>query len=802
MRRWMAGLFVGALAGFAFSVASSIGCSNNHPNGGGDGGAGDGGATCGAASSCTSVGDCPSSSNFKCDTTSSCCVFFCNTAADCGGQWDPGDSCKASALGCVCDQGVCKSKQCSADSDCGSGQVCKGGNCQAPDPASAAAAVVVQPNPAVAHVGAAVQFTATVLKSDGTAVILAPGSITWSDSGNGTIDQTGKFTPSTASTKLADTTVTATVGSVNGSAGVTIYGPPASGQQITVLDAATNVPITDATVEFTDATGAAIGSPVTSGSALGVYTLPATPANAFMLSVFEANYQYVSLVIPTGGFGSSDLVVLLAQNTVTTQVNGASAPVAGGYTGDFKSQPGILDPGHGEPASAAGYIHVGIAGTAVPQDLLDISLSALLGPSHDVTINIGGPHTVGLPQGVELGFGTSWFQCRYHGLGAAGGCGICSGGNTTNCMNPTDMGTDPTQESWANSVFACGTRSAWGLGGGVPFSAISGQLGAVSTGGVNVGSLLAALLPEFSSFNSGVFFQTPYTLEPTVPASQVDDACTNAPYTDQTPIPDPTKLTQPTSVPLSLDTPLALVENVTLPALPSVGGSCQATALVLGGAIEPGYGLLPLGLSAGTINDQNNSPSKSCKVYDGSGTASGKVVMNMAPEHGGVERDNYGVVALSLDVGAIGGSSSGKTAISGLVYTGSSMPYGSSVTFPAGGFLPYAEHATYAPTPRTFTNDTAIAKMTNVSWMRLRFQDNLGREWITYFPTATAGFVLPTPPGQLADRSVNGTSAASPEAQLVETIPTVTYATYFDFTNGAQGEDLIDEMTGFSAVGL
>jgi hypothetical protein len=821
LKRGFATFVVGAVSGFAVVLA---GCSTK-PNGG-DGGTSSsssgGTTTCQIAggTTCQTVGDCANTTNFTCDSASNCCVFFCTAVKDCGSAslGDPNDPCTTSSLGCVCDQGVCKSKQCSADADCNSATlICKGGSCQAPDSATQAATILVQPNPAILHVGAAQQFTATVLDANGNAVILAAGGVTWKVSGNGTISATGSLTPTTASTTFGDTTITATAGTVTGTAIATVYAAPTA-LQVTLIDGAASVPVIDATVEYSDATGKVVGTPLTLGDALGRYALGAAPAGAALLNVFEPNYQYVSVDV-TALPASNDVVLYLAQDVVNATVSGGPQPVVGGYTGDFQKQPGILDPSAGEPVSETGDIHVGIAGTAVPQDLLDISITALLGPSHDVTINIGGSHVVPLPQGIELGFGTTYFKCAYDGLGAAGGCGLppCTASNTTGCLNNE---TDPTQADWPNSVFACGQRSAWGLGGGVPFSAISSELGALAGGNVSVATILTAVLPDFSGFNSGVYFQVPYTEQPPVPANQVDDACSGALFTDSTPIPNPASLTPATKVPLTLDTPLALQVQVTLPPLPSVGtgssAACQSTALVLGGAIEPGYGLLPLGLSAGTILDANNNPSASCKTYDtnaaNSTDADGNVIMAVAPEHGGVERDTYGVVALSLDVSSIAGGSSGPTAISGLVQTFPALPYGQSVTFPGvTGFPAYLQNATYNPNNRTFSNDTT--NNTGATWERLRFQDDLGREWITYFAPGTASLVLPTPPtacggttgapGACTDRTLTSTgSLASPEAQQVITTSMTTFSGFLDFTNGPIAASLIDTMIGFSAVGI
>ncbi len=831
LKRSVAMFVVGASVGFGLAVAS---CSSK-PSGGGDGGTnggGDGGSSSGGActiaggTTCASLGDCPSSSNFKCDPASNCCVFFCQGPSDCGGQYDQGDPCKTSALGCICDQGVCKSKQCSSDADCGASgsQVCKDGSCVSPDPASAAATVVVQPNPAVLHVGVKQQFSATVLDSSGKAVILAPGTLTWSvtPTANGSFDAagTGVFTPSTASTAVGDTTITATAGSVKGTATATIYAAPTTGTtQITLIDGQAGVPITDATVQYSDASGTLIPGTLPPGSSMGVYTLPALPTGAALLNVFEPNYQYVSIAasdLPTSG----DLVLFLAQNPVSTPVagagaNGASAPeqVVGGYTGDFVQEPGILDPNNGEPASEKGDIHFGVAGTAIPQNLLDVSVSALLGPTHDVTINIGGSHTVGLPQGIELGFGSTYFKCSYDGLGAAGGCGLplCTGGATSNCLNTE---TDPTKADWAQSVFACGNRPAWGLGGGIPFSAISAQLGNLSSGNASIGAILTAILPDFSSFNSGVFFQVPYTMAPPVLANTVNDSCTGKPFTDSKPIPDPSKLNS--NVTLSLDTPLALSASVTLPALPTVGGKAQQDALVLAGSYLPGYGLLPLGLSAGTTLDSNNNPSsnnKTCDTDSAAGSAcnpDGHVTLHLAPAHGGAERNAYGVVALVLDVSAsFGTSSSGSsshTALAGLVQTfpaSKGLPYNSQVNFGngTGSFLPYAESASWTAASRTYTNQTVAG----ASWMRLRFEDDQARQWVVYFDPAATNVKVPAPPASMADRTANSDgSPATPAVQAVEASGSLTLQNFLDFGNstGVIATDVIDHMAAFNSYDL
>ena len=152
---------------------------------------------------------------------------------------------------------------------------------------------------------------------------------------------------------------------------------------------------------------------------------------------------------------------------------------------------------------------------------------------------------------------------------------------------------------------------------------------------------------------------------------------------------------------------------------------------------------------------------------------------------------------------SIAGSSSGVTAISGLVQTFPALPYGQSVTFPGvAGFPAYLQNATYDPNKRTFSNDST--NNTGATWERLRFQDDLQREWITYFAPGTASFILPTPACTgCTDRTLTSASKlASPEAQQVITTSATTFSGFLDFTNGPVAAGLINTMIGFSAVGI
>jgi hypothetical protein len=379
----------------------------------------------------------------------------------------------------------------------------------------------------------------------------------------------------------------------------------------------------------------------------------------------------------------------------------------------------------------------------------------------------------------------------------------CANGQTAGDGGCLNRGTDPTQADWKDSVFACGQRSAWGLGGSVPFSAFSAQLGNIASGEVDSGQLVSIILASLWNFQSDVFFHVPYTLRPLVPADQIDDSCTGAPFTDATPIPNTASLTS--NIPLQLNTPADLEVQISVPPLPSVTlydwTACQTTALVLPGAIEPGSGLLPLGITSSTIVDAENNPSSNCETLDQNGHATGNVLMNVAPENGAVERDSYGVLALALDPASITGAGSGVTAMAGLIQTLPALPFGQNVTF-NHGFPAYLQGATYNPNDRTFSNDTSHGA--GASWEQLRFQDDLGRTWVTYFGPATPSFVLPSPPNSCqacTDRTLTSSgSLASPVAQQV--VANVSLSGFLDFTNGPVAASLMEVVTGFSTVSI
>ncbi len=733
------------------AVLFSLACSSKTSPG--DAGTDGGGATCGAAAACTGTDNstCPSQTNYTCKLD--CCVFFCRGVSDCAS-----DPCASSPLGCVCDLGVCQAKVCSADVDCGTGKVCVGGLCAAPT--ATAASCTVTPSLFVAHAGAGVQLTVAAFDATGAAVRSgAAPTFTVSD-GTGQVDATGVFTDTAGSKAPGDVAINATVAGVSCDAHATVYAAPTSAQ-VTVLDANTALPITGATVVISSAAnGTVLGVPDAGGDALGRYAIDGSAlATGGMVSVFESNHQYASAVAPGfadgGTFGATpDLVFVLAQ--VPPVDPATQAPFVGGYTGDFSKGSGPFT----DATLVANDVLLGIAGTAVPEDPAQVSLTNLLGPSVSVTL---GPGTQKLPVGMQLDFAGAPVSCRYEGLGPSGGCGLA-----------VLDGGDP---------FACADRPAWALGGPIPAAQLTPL---ISGGNSSLAAILTVAAPAFTQFSSGVDFAVPYTLKAPVLSSTVPDSCSaSKPGTGTTLIPDPANLTPQT---LALNTPNTLVANISLPAMPQLSGACVSSAIVLGGVLPPQNGLVPLGISAASIQDANGAPSSTCLTYDPlhPTMADGQVGLHLAPAHGGFEGTKYGVLALA-------GMGSGKSALSGLLQTFTGLPYGTPVTFGGQAFLGFVPGATYTAASRSFSVGAGLS--TPPTLYRARFLQG-GAQWVVQIPPGSGPIVLPVPPGAIADR------AATPSVTIdaLQLSPSASSTALVSFANGAAAYDLMSLTTAFSSV--
>lgn len=674
---------------------------------------------------CHTASECPNATSFAC--VNECCIELCGSNQDCAAR----PECTAAALGCVCDEGFCKAKVCSADSECANGQVCVEGGCATAATPATVTRCAVEPRYAVSHEGEPLAFSVKGYAGD-TAVVLATGGAVWSATGNGAIDANGNFT---GNGTTGPATVTATIGTTTCTADVTNFAAAAA-FRVVVTDELTGLPIEGATVvvegadprpeQTTDATGAAAFVGLANG--------------AKTVSVFHADFSYVTIV----GTQRDDLLLQLRRNI--------PQDTSGGFKGKFG------------PAElfANSDVHAGVAGTSIPGNLVDLSFEILLGPSITTIINIGGETPVDLPSGITIGLGAQWFKEEYQALGVPG---ICSD------RAKSEAGT-------------CGTRTAWGVAGGVPIRELPIDEIAGGGGDLNVGQLLATLLPRFQKFQSGVVRDVEFDLAP------------NLADANGAPLPDFSKFT---TANLVASHELALRGNVMIPTLPQLGGQYLTGAIVLGGANTGGRGVVPLGLTAGIDANVDDGQVPDGKVNDADGNSTGELVLRMAPLHSGLEGSDYGVIALAVNLNGLFSSAepvctvadrSGCTALAGVVKMQPAFAFDSDVTF--AGFVGFEDNATFTAATRMYDPNGAVP---NANVYRVNMKSAAMKEWNVFYGGANS-FALPAAPAGFEDRSA--AAALSVQSMKVEGTD-LDGLVDFDSTNLS---NLVDVTSAFSTVDL
>ena len=142
---------------------------------------------------------------------------------------------------------------------------------------------------------------------------------------------------------------------------------------------------------------------------------------------------------------------------------------------------------------------------------------------------------------------------------------------------------------------------------------------------------------------------------------------------------------------VNLNTLLGLSANYDVPTMPCstgqgtspncTGNAFTSGAVLLSGVIVPGQGIVPLGLTAGLDDpdDQDGDDVVDGKLdYKGENSpGKGKAIIDYAPPHDGLEGNINVTLALALDINAL---TEGSLAASSVVHI--TDRYGSSNTFP------------------------------------------------------------------------------------------------------------------------
>jgi hypothetical protein len=516
-----------------------------------------------------------------------------------------------------------------------------------------------------------------------------------------------------ASTDLRSASVKAQLASnptVNCTANVWVYAglQPADGKRVIVIDELSGRPIPGAVV--------AIGGTTVATDALGVASFASlTPGTPETVSVFEPAHDYVTVVNIT----RDDMLIPIRRN---------ADQAWGGFQGKFTNLPSDAS------------LHIGMAGTSMPGSFVDLSFSQLVGPDSPTIWNLGGQNTCSdIPSGVVVGMGgTAPFKGTF---GVVGSAGVCSDEATI-------------------EAGLCGTRSAWALMGDIPIFELNLSQIANFT---DIGAIpvLVPVLPATSRFDSQVKRDVSFGLANG--ATENFPACnepTKSGGWSSTPIPNYPDFTNSAAFPsedLAPQIPLAFRTFVDVPKLPQVqvNGTPQYLegAILLGGSIVPSRGVVPLGLTSalGSTDEYRTNG-----FLIGDSGQNGVIKLHMAPNSGGVEGCEYGVVVMALSTSQLA-QNSAASSVSALIAFEDKLTFEGApdpsvdISFP-GGFLPIPQGASYDYRGSTFTPpEPGIA---GAAFYRVAFFDNSGLRWLVYFASGTVN--VPSPPLGTADRTMAG----------------------------------------------
>ena len=743
--------------------------------------------------------DCPDPKLFFCNTTTSRCEPSCRAKTDCGAdvrkKYALGYC--ASGLGCECDEGKCVGSLCSADVDCGT-QVCRSGVCVDAPAASTVDSCAVIPDFVVLKQGEKAKFWVSAWDAAKKPVVVKTG-ITWAavsatvTVAAGSTGLSAEFTGGTPNAAV-EQAVKATVGSKDCFAKVLVLpsaAPAANSINVVVTDELTGRPVPTASVLVSvPLTGAAIGAAIAT-DATGFANVPGLAGSASVtVTIFHADYNYLT-VANYDMTGSRFLSMVVRRNQVDKY---------GGYKGTFKNVPQTSN------------VHAGIAGASLAGSITDLSFSQLLGPTIPTRVKIGTAidrPDVPLPAGIYLGFGMGSESVIKGNISAQGLAGVC--------VNAAGMA----DEAAINSG-SCGTRTAWALAGDVPLGDLPIDAVAGGLNNIDFGKVLSRIIPIFKKFNSSVIRDVQFTLKPT--------RRVNGKYVFSDPdggLPEFTAADHnffQAGVATSTEVPLAFNTVVRVPDLPKFKNTFVDAAVLLGGAIVPGRGVVPLGIGAAV----NTQPADGKTDTQSELVTPGLVTLRMSPTHHGIEGSAYGIVALGLSLKSVTDPTAGlaTSAIFSRVKDnalkfdpkgvtpvdiGTSFP-----AFPESAKYNYTDSDTITPglLHRTFKfTNVAESGSSGSSFTRVVFTDEADHRWVVYLdPTQGAiGFSLPKPPGTFTDRTfftAMTTGARSPF--LVQQIrlnadpaspsgTAITFKQLVEF-NSTNGDRLVDFTTGFSLV--
>jgi hypothetical protein len=682
-----------------------------------------------------------------------CCVpaFSCTTDADCEAARVDEGFCADARFPCACqDDGSCATELCSSDSECGDGELCLGGVCSEID-ATLDRTVRVLNRTEIVSPGTSLQMMGVAVAVDDARQTDPSATILWSsESTNVVVDAAGVATIS-GGVSITEVTGRLSSGDPGDSVRVVNVGPDTANLRLVVVDEATREPVSGAVavVEFDD-TAKEISLQAQYVNEIDDVT------SAGAVHVFAPGYSSVSVI------GATGLTLVIAMPPVQSA---AIDEVRDGFVcnteqdgvtlddtdacGDAGQPPCLcyelqnVDVVRGVPdftgVPGDGEVDVAVSGVSLGNSLLDLNFDLIVGPEitrippEDSPIPLD--DEVGIPSGVSLYFNNAPFADSY-------------------------IATAP-----------AGERIVWTIGGKVFLSDVLVEILPSLGGDLAFGPIIAAVLPLFEDFYSGI--SEPVTLS----------------SAGTFPVRDP-------GIQLAVPTQRRVL--IEAPSLPEIATGFADTGIFLGGAIIPGEGFVPMGITGGT--DVLGTATPDGRLDGDQNTAVvDPIGISMAPIHGAINtawtQYMFALVALQLDENTAGP----REATSGRL-----------VQLPLGSQLPERLVPDDAAFPAlfedvTWDSDDRSASITSAverpDLFRFVLQGPGGENWIVYTPGSASSFVLPAVPSSVEVADPAGGDRVNVVAITLRDDADVDFESLLA-ANGRNLTDLFQYIDGFSITGL
>ena len=629
-----------------------------------------------------------------------CCVrpFVCESDEQCETIREEDNLvCTDSRYPCVCaTSGECVVSMCSSALDCESEDECIDGLCQDPD-ATIDYIARITTSPTMMLLNASMQMNAVAVDPENVNVTHPSLAIDWSAS-SGTISSSGLYT---ADGDLGEVTIEARVFSNASDLGdqvVLEVTQEDENRRVFVIDETTRLPIIDALVLIESGDDSEEISTDSAGQVSFDFE------GEVNIHVFAEDHQIISAInvsanttlLPTSPVQRAaiqevrDGFVCPDDAYIDTQNNCGEPGEAYCLCYDLHN----VDVVNGEPSfeevAGNGELWISLNGMALGNNLLDLNFDLLIGPSIERLLPdsspIMGGDTVDMPSGVTLHFNTE-------------------------PMVGSFVATAPE-----------GERTLWSIGGLISLSRnpnLITDLLSSSGGEVEISKIVAALLPLFEDFYSGVVTGLEMEQDGTFPVR------------------DPG---------LGLTVPTRRHVEFEPPSMPTVDGVWADTGVFLAGVMLPGEGLVPLGITAGV--DSSGEGDVEDGLLDGN-TDTLDVVdplhIAVAPMHSGINTSTTRYMMASVALFLSNGGSGATSGILTVLDEGEPLPETLDLEVP---FPTFAEGSSWTAETRTVE---IVPPSTGADLYRVVFSGAEGESWIVYTPAETLEIALPNVPEGFTD---------------------------------------------------